>query len=106
MTEKVNEVKEEVQSDVEQQSKEESPKREVVLITDPMERLAALQEVEILTKLIGTSYFLPRWSKGNGNKIQREITSSIQLNYFPGDQMRKWGNRIIELTEKLGAVNE
>ena len=83
--------------------------KEIVLITDPAERLLALQEIEVLGGLINTSYFLPTYGmskNGKDPKAPSQITKSTQLNYFGFQQMHLWGNRICELTDKLGILQE
>ena len=80
--------------------------KEIVLITDPAERLLALQEIEVLGGLLNTSYYMPRYSGGMKKTAKSEIVSSIKLNYFGFQQMQLWGNRICELTDKLGILPE
>lgn len=76
--------------------------KEITLITDPTERLAALQEIEVLGGLLNTSYYMPRYSGGMKKTAKSEIVSSIKLNYFGFQQMQKFGNRICDLTDRLG----
>ena len=78
-------------------------KKEIIPITDPLERVAALQEIEVLTKFIGTTFIYPKFSKGNGNKIKPELTGSTKLSYFSQQDMAKAGERVLELMERLVA---
>lgn len=94
---------EELNPSVDNQSEVVEEKREVILITDPMEKIAALQEMEVLSKLIGTTFFLPKISEGNGNKVLPKLNGSIQLSYFSKNEMEAWGKRVVELSERLGA---
>lgn len=95
-----------VVTDSVEQVKEESPKKVVVPITDPQERLLALQEIEVLTKFINTKFIYPKFSKGNGNKIQAQLVQGIELSYFSQADMAVAGARVLELTERICANGE
>jgi len=82
-------------------SKELEEKIVVVKITDPTERMAALHEIDVLSRLINTSYFMPKWDNASKRGEQPKITGSIQLNYFNGKNMSEWGTRITLLTESI-----
>ena len=103
-------VQEEVVNDVTaenvEQVKEEAPKKVIVPITDPQERLLALQEIEVLTKFINTKFIYPKFSKGNGNKIQPQLVGGTELSYFSQADMSIAGNRVLELTERICANGE
>lgn len=81
---------------------ESSTKKEVTLITDPQERLEALQEISVLSGLINTHYFMPKWDQGNRGTQEKKIVSAVQLNFFGANEMNTWGKRITDLTERLG----
>lgn len=67
------------------------------------ERLLAMQECEVLSKLINTNYFIICTDNGNNGKQQPKPTKSIQANYFGNTQLQVFGNRILKLQERLSA---
>ncbi len=81
---------------------ESLPKKEVTLITNPQERLEALQEISVLSGLINTHYFMPKWDQGNRGTQEKKIVSAVQLNFFGANELNAWGKRITDLTERLG----
>ncbi len=97
-----DQIKEIIQEELPLEVKEQQVEEKVELITDSMERLSALQEIEVLNKLINTVYYLPKFDNGNKGKQQPKITSSVPLNYFNNRDMEKWGTRILEISKKLG----
>jgi hypothetical protein len=76
--------------------------RVIDFITNPEEKLLALQELEVLSKLINTSYFMPKWDQGNKGKDDKKITNSVKLNFFSSKQLDAWGQRVTDLSERLG----
>jgi hypothetical protein len=78
---------------------EEINKKKVELT--PEQRIEVLQELSVLQSLINTTYYLAKLDQGNKGKQEKKITGSVSLNFFPNDQMNKWGNRIIELSNLL-----
>lgn len=76
--------------------------RVIEFITNPEEKLLALQELVVLSKLINTSYFMPKWDQGNKGKEDKKITNSVKLNFFSSKQLDAWGQRVTDLSERLG----
>lgn len=89
-----------------EQAVEQEAKKVILPITDPQERLLALQEIEVLTKFINTKFIYPKFSKGNGNKVQPQLVGGIELSYFSQADMSIAGNRVLELTERICANGE
>ncbi len=65
------------------------------------EREEAIAEITMLNNLMKTTYYKPRYDAGNKNKRAPQITGSTPLNYWHPDWLAKWGQRIVELTERL-----
>lgn len=79
---------------------EDKPKAPKVELTAE-QRIEILQELSVLQQLINTTYYLPKYDKGNKGRETPKITGSIQLNYFSGELMKTWGERIAELSKML-----
>jgi len=104
MSEENNKVEEinEVPGQLDTIGSDEKVAKVIDFITDPAQKLEALQELNVLSGLINTHYFMPKWDQGNKGTQDKKITGSVQLNFFSSKEMDTWGKRVVELTERLG----
>ena len=107
MTEVTEEVQEESVTDIAQDEADQKEEKVEKVELSREARLMVLNEIQTLNQLINTKFYLPKFNeqsknvtKGNNN-MQPKINGSVELSYYSNQQMKVWGNKVIELTQLL-----